>query len=89
VLFRSFTLAGAIILINNSSPLPCVLGTVHGVSQSVSSGARTLGPILAGWGLGLGLKHNAVGAVWWAMALVAVANWSLLWVLKEGGEDGK
>ena len=84
VLARTFTLPGAIILINNSAPHPSVLGTIHGISQSVSSGARTLGPILGGWLLGLGLKGNCVGAVWWGMAGVAVANWGLLWWLREG-----
>ena len=84
VLARTFTLPGAIILINNSAPHPSVLGTIHGISQSVSSGARTLGPILGGWLLGLGLKGNCVGAVWWGMAGVAVANWGLLWCLREG-----
>lgn len=86
VLARTFTLPGAIILINNSSPHPSVLGTLHGVAQSVSSGARTLGPVLAGWGLGLGLHHNIVGAVWWAIAGVAVVNYGMLWLLKDSDE---
>jgi len=83
VLARTFTLPGAIILINNSSPHPSVLGTIHGVAQSVSSGARTLGPVLGGWGLGMGLRHNAVGAIWWTMACVAVINYGMLWLLRE------
>lgn len=84
IVARTFTLPGAIILINNSSPHPSVLGTIHGVAQSVSSAARTLGPALGGWGLGVGLRHNVVGAVWWAMALVAAANWGILWLMQEG-----
>ena len=84
VLARTFCLPGAIILINNSSPHPSVLGTIHGTAQSVSSAARTLGPLIGGWGLGLGLKHNLVGGVWWLMAIVAIGNWGLLWVLKDG-----
>jgi hypothetical protein len=85
VISRTFTLPGAIILVNNSAPDPSVLGTIHGFAQSVSSAARTLGPVLGGIGLGWGLKHNAVGAVWWCMALVAVTNWGMLWILREGG----
>lgn len=84
IVARTFTLPSAIILINNSSPHPSVLGTIHGVAQSVSSAARTLGPVVGGWGLGLGLHHNAVGAVWWAMALVACANWGMLWLMQDG-----
>ena len=85
VISRTFTLPGAIILVNNSAPDPSVLGTIHGFAQSVSSAARTLGPVLGGIGLGWGLKHNAVGAVWWCMALVAITNWGVLWILREGG----
>jgi hypothetical protein len=84
IVARTFTLPGAIILINNSSPHPSVLGTIHGVAQSVSSAARTLGPVVGGWALGLGLRHNIVGAVWWAMALVACANWGMLWLMQDG-----
>lgn len=85
VISRTFTLPGAIILVNNSAPDPSVLGTIHGFAQSVSSAARTLGPVLGGIGLGWGLKNNAVGAVWWCMALVAITNWAVLWILREGG----
>ncbi|OAP55127.1 hypothetical protein AYL99_10827 [Fonsecaea erecta] len=84
VIARTFALPGSTILINNCTPHPSVLGTIHGFAQSVSSGARTLGPTLGGWGLGLGLGGNCVGAVWWVMASIAVMNWSLLWVITEG-----
>ncbi|KIX94031.1 uncharacterized protein Z520_10368 [Fonsecaea multimorphosa CBS 102226] len=84
VIARTFALPGSTILINNCTPHPSVLGTIHGFAQSISSGARTLGPTLGGWGLGMGLGGNCVGAVWWVMAGIAVANWSLLWVISEG-----
>jgi len=84
VLSRTFTLPSMTILVNNSAPDPRVLGTVHGFAQSVSSAARTLGPVVGGWGLGWGLRANMVGAVWWGMAVVAILNWALLWVLQEG-----
>lgn len=84
VLSRTFALPSATILVNNSTPHPRVLGTIHGVAQSVSSGARTVGPTLGGYLLGEGLGGNCVGAVWWAMAGVAVMNWALLWVIFEG-----
>jgi hypothetical protein len=84
VISRTFALPSSTILINNCTPHPAVLGTIHGFAQSVSSGARTLGPTLGGWGLGLGLGGNLVGAVWWVMAGIAIANWLLLWFLYEG-----
>lgn len=87
VLSRTFALTGTVILVNNSSPGPHALGTIHGVAQSVSSAARMLGPTVGGWLLGLGLKGNFVGGVWWGMATVAMVNWALLWCIHEG--DGK
>jgi hypothetical protein len=84
VVARTFALPGSTILINNCTPHRSVLGTIHGFAQSVSSGARTIGPTAGGWALGLGLKGNCVGAVWWAMAGIAILNWTLLWAIFEG-----
>lgn len=90
VLSRTFALTGTVILVNNSSPGPSTLGTIHGVAQSVSSAARMLGPTIGGWLLGLGLKGNFVGGVWWGMAGIAAFNWALLFLIHEGdGRGGK
>ena len=94
VISRTFALPGAIILINNSCPDPRVLGTIHGVAQSVSSAARSLGPLVGGWALGQGLKNNMVGAVWWAMAIAALIGWCVSFLVFEGSgneveEEGK
>ncbi|THC95157.1 hypothetical protein EYZ11_005360 [Aspergillus tanneri] len=89
VISRTFALPAAIILVNNSVTNPSVLGTIHGVAQSIASGARTLGPMIGGWGLGLGLKFNMVGAIWWALAMEALAGWLLLWSIYEGQGIGK
>lgn len=88
VLSRTFALPSTVILVNNSSPSPRALGTIHGFAQSVSSGARTAGPVLGGWLLGWGLKANCVGAVWWGIAGVAGLNWLLLWTVYEGDGNG-
>jgi hypothetical protein len=64
---RMFAMPSATILVNNCCPHPSVLSTVHGVSQSVASGMRMLGPLLGGWGFGLGLKAGVVGAAFWAL----------------------
>lgn len=84
VISRTFALPAAIILVNNCVTEPSILGTVHGVAQSISSAARTLGPIFGGWGLGVGLANNIVGAVWWALALEAFIGWVVLWSIYEG-----
>lgn len=90
VISRTFVLPAAIILVNNSVTDPSVLGTVHGIAQSISSGARTLGPFLGGLGLGLGLSNNIVGAVWWALAIEAMLGWVVSWSVYEGeGIDRK
>ncbi|KAF5859444.1 hypothetical protein ETB97_002844 [Aspergillus alliaceus] len=83
VVSRTFSLPAAIILVNNSVTDPRVLGTVHGVAQSIASGARTLGPLIGGWGLGLGFKNNMVGGIWWALAMESLIGWLLLWSIYE------
>lgn len=80
VVGRTFALPAAAILLNNCSPHPSVLGTIHGIGQSVSSGMRTVGPIVGGALYGLGLKYGVIGAVWWGLAGVAIccciaSNW--------------
>ncbi|EEQ29829.1 hypothetical protein McanMca71_007516 [Microsporum canis] len=84
VVSRTFSLPATVILVNNSVPDRSVLGTLHGVAQSASSASRTLGPLIAGWGLGLGLKHNIVGAVWWSLAIEAFLGWLVTWTIVEG-----
>lgn len=84
VLARTFALPAAIILVNNSCPHPSLLGTMHGVAQSVSSASRTLGPVLSGYGFGAGLGVGVVGAVWWALAGVAAGGWMASALVREG-----
>lgn len=84
VISRTFILPASIILVNNCVTDPSILGTVHGVAQSISSAARTLGPFLGGWGLGFGLENNIIGAVWWALAVESLLGWAMLWSIYEG-----
>lgn len=78
---RTFALPASIILVNNASPHPSVLGTIHGVGQSVSSAMRTLGPVAGGYWFGLGLKKGMVGLGWWAVAVIsAFGCLASLWV---------
>lgn len=81
---RTFTLPAQTILVNNCTPHPSVLGTVHGLGQSASSLARTIGPIAGGFLYGLGLSHGLVGGVFWGMAGVAVAGVVFSFWVREG-----
>ncbi|KAF2263107.1 MFS general substrate transporter [Lojkania enalia] len=72
VLARTFALPCTTILVNNCCPHPSVLGTVHGLGQSVSSLTRTFGPIVWGWLFGRGLDVGVVGLAWWVLGCVAV-----------------
>ncbi|KAK3111933.1 hypothetical protein LTR53_012309 [Teratosphaeriaceae sp. CCFEE 6253] len=74
VLARTFALPATAILISNASPHPSVLGTVHGIAQTVSSATRTVGPAVAGWAYGVGLERGVVGLAWWGMGAVAVVG---------------
>ncbi|KKA17592.1 MFS transporter [Rasamsonia emersonii CBS 393.64] len=69
---RTFTLPTSIILLNNCSPHPSVLGTIHGIGQSVSSAFRTVGPVFSGAWYGYGLDIGVVGFAWWMIALVSI-----------------
>ncbi|KAF2716834.1 MFS general substrate transporter, partial [Polychaeton citri CBS 116435] len=84
---RTFALPAMQILVNNACPHPSVLGTLHGFGQSTSSGARTLGPLLAGWIYGIGLEKGVVGLAWWCMASVAIVGAVAGRWVKEG--DGR
>ncbi|KAF1365107.1 MFS general substrate transporter, partial [Lizonia empirigonia] len=78
---RTFALPASIILVNNASPHPSVLGTIHGVGQSVSSAMRTLGPVAGGYWFGLGLEKGIAGLGWWAIAgISALGCIASLWV---------
>lgn len=71
VMARTFTLPASIILLNNCSPHPSVLGTIHGLGQSVSALFRTVGPVLGGWWYGYGLDIGMVAWGWWGVAAMS------------------
>lgn len=81
---RTFALPSMAILVNNCSPHPSVLGTVHGLGQSVSSAARTVGPVVGGAVYGFGLNRGYVGLVWWALSGMSVCAFLSSWLVREG-----
>ncbi|KAI0474276.1 major facilitator superfamily domain-containing protein [Xylaria cf. heliscus] len=81
---RTFALPAQTILVNNCTPHPSILGTVHGLAQSASSLARTIGPVAGGWLYGLGLSHGFVAGVFWGLAGMAVVGVMVSFWVKEG-----
>jgi hypothetical protein len=74
VMARTFALPATNILVNNACPHPSVLGTFHGIAQSISSASRTVGPALAAWLYGQGLIWGVVGTGFWFLGTAAVVN---------------
>ena len=60
-----------IILLNNSSPHPSVLATIHGLGQADTATFRTLGPMLSGMWYGTWLERGVVGMAWWIVAVIS------------------
>ncbi|KAF3926451.1 hypothetical protein AA313_de0206674 [Arthrobotrys entomopaga] len=81
---RTFAAPGNVILLINSVDNRRALGTVNGLGASLSSLARAVGPLSAGWGYGLALDKGIVGAVWWSLALVALFGVFVSGYLSEG-----
>ncbi|KAM0275760.1 hypothetical protein ACHAQH_007446 [Verticillium albo-atrum] len=88
VLARTFTMPAGIMLLNNCSPHPSVLGTIHGLGQSVAAGFRTAGPVASGWLYGVGLDAGNVVVGWLGVAGVALlCSVSALWVYEGSGHE--
>ena len=69
---RTFSIPGSVLLINNSSPSPQLLGTIHGMGAATSSAFRTIGPIVAGHWYSQGLEKGVVGYSWWWVAFMSL-----------------
>lgn len=82
---RTFAVPGIVLLTNNASPSPAMLGTIHGMGAATSSAFRTIGPIVAGRWFGQGLERGIVGWAWWWLSLVSLFGFvPSLWA-----KDGK
>jgi MFS family permease len=85
---RTFALPATIILINNSSPHPSVLATIHGIGQATSATFRTLGPILTGYWFGLWTKRGIIGMAWWITGIIsALGCVAAYWVRNGSGHE--
>ncbi|GAB7337866.1 hypothetical protein MBLNU457_4261t2 [Dothideomycetes sp. NU457] len=85
---RTFALPASIILLNNSSPHPSVLATIHGLGQADSATFRTLGPMLSGMWYGTWLERGVVGMAWWIVAAVsAIGCFASFYVRNGNGHE--
>ncbi|KAK0259168.1 hypothetical protein B0A54_15997 [Friedmanniomyces endolithicus] len=85
---RTFALPASIILLNNSSPHPSVLATIHGIGQACSATFRTLGPVLGGYWYGVWTERGIVGMAWWFTGSVAALGCvASFWVRNGSGHE--
>ena len=85
---RTFALPATIILINNSSPHPSVLATIHGIGQACSATFRTFGPILAGYWYGTWQERGIIGMAWWIVgSLASIGCVASFWVKNGSGHE--
>jgi hypothetical protein len=84
VMGRIFVMPASITLLNNCTPHPSTLGTVHGIGQTISAAFRTIGPVLAGYLYAVGNSNGVVGLVWWLMCVVAAVAWLVSLFVQEG-----
>lgn len=81
---RTFAVPGMVLLTNNASPGPEVLGTIHGLGAAVSATFRTIGPIVAGHWYSNGLERGMVGEAWWLLAVSALMGCIPVFWVKDG-----
>lgn len=81
---RTFSLPLTQVLINNCTPHPSVLSSIHGVGQSMSAAGQTLGPTLLAVLYGEGLRKGVVGLAWWVLAGEAVLGAVMSQLIYEG-----
>ena len=85
---RTFALPATIILINNSSPHPSVLATIHGIGQATSATFRTIGPMLASYWFGVWTERGIIGMAWWITGTVAAVGCvTSFWVRNGSGHE--
>ena len=79
-----FAFPCAIILITNSASSYRILGTLNGVSTSISALGRAAGPAIGGATFTWGVKVGYIVLPWWTLAAFAAVGAVPLWWLEEG-----
>ena len=79
-----FAFPCAVILITNSASSYRILGTLNGVSTSISALGRAAGPAIGGAAFTWGVKLGYMILPWWTLAVFAALGAVPLWWLEEG-----
>lgn len=87
ILGRTFAIPPMPVLITNAVKSRTNLGAVHGLTASVTSAAKCLGPFILGNVYSFGVHLGMIGLAWWAMAIVGIAGMIIGQRLKEWGEE--
>ena len=79
-----FAFPCAVILITNSASSYRILGTLNGVSTSISALGRAAGPAIGGAAFTWGVKLGYMILPWWTLAVFAALGVVPIWWLEEG-----
>ncbi|MCJ1272871.1 hypothetical protein MMC21_000660 [Puttea exsequens] len=71
------------ILLTNSAVSLRILGTLNGVSTSISAVGKAVGPALTGWAFSIGVDRGYAILPWWTLAVFAVLGAIAPWWLVE------
>ncbi|KAL8797055.1 MAG: hypothetical protein Q9195_000826 [Heterodermia aff. obscurata] len=87
MIFKCFAVVFAFpcttILLTNSAVSLRILGTLNGVSTSISALGRAVGPALGGWTFSIGVEKGYMIVPWWVLAACAVLGALPVWWLVE------
>ena len=89
-----FAFPCAVIMITNSASSYRILGTLNGVSTSISALGRAAGPAVGGGAFTLGVKLGYMIIPWWTLAIFAAVGAIPIWWLTEndgfqGADDAR
>jgi hypothetical protein len=78
------------ILLTNSAVSLKILGTLNGVSTSISAIGRAAGPALCGFAFTLGVDRGYIIAPWWLLTIISIfAAIPVFWLVEMEGFGGK
>lgn len=87
VVGRTFAIPPMTILMTNAAPSHAVMGTVHGLTHSVVSVARCVGPFILGNLYSLSIKIDMIGLAFWVMTIVVLIEIYISRQLREWGQE--
>jgi hypothetical protein len=87
IVAQTFAIPPMIVLVTNAAPSRHVLGTVHGLTHSVTSGAKFVGPFILGNIYSFGVRWNIIALAWWILSVVSVLGCIASFRLREWGEE--